>query len=367
MSFPRRICCLALLACCCAASALRAEAKAPAAILPAEFDGWQLHGSLQSGTDPAKLDPTAARVLAEDRFIRYEKATYRQPGRTLTVEAARFNDAEGAYAAFTFYRQPRMRREEIGTLAASDNERVLFFFGDILVDARFDHLTAMSGAQLRDLAARLPQTTGPAAALPTLPGYLPRRGLVPQTARYLMGPEALAALNIDLSPAVVDFSKSPRLLWARVNGEANASAEILLVSYPTPQIAMARLGAFEELAPPAGEEGRGDRAAENILVKRSGPLVALVRGNISRSAAQRLLDGVNYDAEVTWDQRTGLSRRENVGSFVLAAMTLAGILFLISVGAGAVFGLGRWLIPWYRVRHGGQPADDAGIIRLRLR
>jgi len=366
MSLLRRICCLALLALC-AATALGVEAKAPAAILPASFDGWRRSGSPESGSDPAKLDPTSSRVLIEDRFAGYEQATYKQDGRTLLVKAARFADAEGAYAAFTFYRQPLMRREEIGTLAASYNERVLFFSGNILVEARFDRVTAMSGAQLRDLAAALPATRGPAAELPSLPGYLPRRALVAETARYLIGPEALSALNIELSPAVVDFSKSPRLLWAQVNGEATASAEILLIAYPTPQIAMERIGAFQQLLPPAGDAGSGGRAVENIVVKRSGPLVALVRGNIPRAMAKRLLDEVHYDADVTWDAPTGLGRRENVGSFVIAAMTLAGILFLMSVGAGAVFGLGRWLLPWYRGSHGGPAAEDGAIIRLRLK
>ena len=39
-----------------------------------------------------------------------------------------------------------MRTEDIGMLAASLNDRVLFFSGNILVDVQFDHVTAMSGA-----------------------------------------------------------------------------------------------------------------------------------------------------------------------------------------------------------------------------
>ena len=96
---------------------------------------------------------------------------------------------------------------------------------------------------------------------------------MPETARYIIGPETYSALNINLSPGLIDFSKSPELLWARVNGEAPGSAEILLIAYPTPHIAIAKLPAFEQLAPPLGG---GVSAA-----KRSGPIIALVRGNIS--------------------------------------------------------------------------------------
>ena len=351
--------CVALLALFFAAPAVFSQAKRPSAILPDAFAGWELSGAPQLGTDPRKIDSASSNVLKEDRFTDFEVATYKHDDRTLTVKAARFEDAAGAYAAFTFYRQPLMRAEDIGTLAASLNERVLFFSGNILVDVQFDHLTGMSGAQLRELAAHLPEAKGPAAALPTLPTHLPRKQLVPETARYLIGPEAYSALNINLSPELIDFSKSPELLWARVNGEAPGSAEILLVAYPTPHIAIDKLSAYEQLAPPFSG---GTSAA-----KRSGPIIALVRGNISRGDADRILSGVNYDANVTWNENAGQGKRDNIGNVVVAALTLAAILFLISVGAGAVFGFGRIYLPRFRARKAGETRDDGEMIRLDLR
>jgi uncharacterized protein DUF6599 len=327
--------------------------------LPASFAGWELSGTPQLGSDPRKIDSASSGVLSEDRFTGYELATYKREDRTLTIKAARFADAAGAYAAFTFYRQPLMRAEDVGSLAASLNDRVLFFTGNLLVDAQFDHVTGMSGAQLRELASRLPQATGPAAALPTLPNYLPRKQLVPESARYLIGPAAYSALSIDLSPSVIDFSKSPELLWARINGEAPGSAEILLVAYPTPHIAIDKLSALDQLAPPA--------AGETSVVRRSGPIVALVRGNISRREASRILDGVNYDANVTWNENTGQGKRDNIGGIVIAALTLAAVLFVMSIAAGAVFGFGRFLLPRLRAKTGGAAPDDGKMIRLDLR
>jgi hypothetical protein len=363
MNPPYRSLCVALLAMSFATffagPALLAQAKPPSAFLPRAFAGWELSGVPQLGSDPRKIDSTSANVLGEDRFTAFEVATYKRDDRAITVKAAQFQDAAGAYAAFTFYRQPLMRTEDIGMLAASLNDRVLFFSGNVLVDVQFDHVTAMSGAQLRELAAHLPAPTGPAAALPTLPAHLPRQQLVPQSARYLIGPEAFSALNIDLSPGLIDFSKSPELLWARVNGEAPASAEILLIAYPTPHIAIAKLTALEQLAPAYV----GDISA----AKRSGPIIALVRGNISHSDAERILDGVNYDANVTWNENTGLGKRDNIGNVVVAAITLAAILFLVSVGAGAVFGFGRFFLPRFRARKAGETADDGEMIRLDLR
>lgn len=353
---------------------LMAQAKLPAPppILPEAFAGWERSAPVQKGSDPRRLDATSAPVLAEDRFADFEVATYRplesdssgsqaanakDSPRTLTLRAARFADAEGAYAAFTYYRQPRMQREEIGQLAASLNERVLFLQGNLLVDAQFSQLTAMSGTQLRELAGLLPQVTGPASELPTLPGRLPRKAAVPETSHFILGPAGYAALNLDLPPTLVNFDKSPRLLWARLNGDAPASAEILMAEYPTHIIALERLAAFEGLTPAPGT---------TEVVKRTGPILVLVRGQISRRDAERVLASINYDASVTWNQDTGRAKRDNIGGLVVAGLTLAFVLFLISVGLGLMFGFGRVFVPrlWGKKRG---PGDDNGeMIRLDL-
>jgi hypothetical protein len=359
MKSLHRSLCGALLAILFAAPTLFSQAKPAPPILPEAFAGWDLSGAPQTGTDPHKVDNTSSNVLVEDRFTDFEVATYKHDDRTITVKAARFADAEGAYAAFTFYRQPLMRPEEIGTLAASLNERVLFFTGNILVDVQFDHLTAMSGSQLRELALHVPQASGAIAELPTLPTHLPRKQLVPQTTRFLIGPAAYSALNVDLSPGLIDFSKSPKVLWARMNGEAPGSAEILLVAYPTHIIAIDKLSAFEQLPPPT--------SGAISTAKRSGPIIALVRGNISQGDAARILSAVNYDANVTWNENTGQSKRDNIGNVVVAALTLAAVLFLISVGAGAVFGFGRFFLPRLRPRKAGETRDDGKMIHLDLR
>ena len=342
-----------------AAPALFSQAKPAPPILPQAFAGWEISGAPQLGTDPNKIDSASANVLTEDRFTDFEVATYKNGDRTITVKAARFTDAEGAYAAFTFYRQPLMRPEDIGKLAASLNDRVLFFSSNVLVDVQFDHLTAMSGAQLRELSGLLAVAKGAAAELPTLPTYLRDIQVAPGTTRYLIGPAAYSALNIDLSPTLIDFSKSPKVLWARVDGEAPGSAEILLIAYPTHIIAMDKLGGYQQLAPAASTDAS--------VAKRTGPIVAVVRGNISSGAAGRMVSHVNYDANVTWNENAGQSKRDNIGNVVVAALTLAAVLFLISVGAGAVFGFGRFYMPRFRARKAGETRDDGEMIRLDLR
>jgi hypothetical protein len=125
---------------------------------------------VQNSVNPAQADPAYPAVLQEYGFAGSETATYtREDGRKLTLKVAKFNDATGAYGAFTFYRQPAMKSEQIGTKAASATDRILFFRSNLLVDANFDRVTAMSAAELRELASMLPAASGSADNLPTLP------------------------------------------------------------------------------------------------------------------------------------------------------------------------------------------------------
>ncbi len=154
--------------------AFAADSPAPASVLPDQFGGWQVSGPVTKSADPFVADPANAAVLKEYGFQRFEKAEYTSDdGRKLVIKAAVFEDASGAYGAFTYYQTPAMLEEKIGEQAGSLNNRVLFFQGNVLVDALFDKLSAMSAAELRELAGLLPQPSGSAGKLPTLRNYLP--------------------------------------------------------------------------------------------------------------------------------------------------------------------------------------------------
>src|SRR5437016_2035812 len=90
-----------------------AQSKSPAGPLPASFSGWHLESkSVKTTADPAAADPTDAAVLKQYGFTDLETATYTRSGRTMQIKAARFNDATGAFGAFTYYVQPQMQVEK---------------------------------------------------------------------------------------------------------------------------------------------------------------------------------------------------------------------------------------------------------------
>jgi len=324
--------------------------------LPSSFNGWQKdHGALVS-SDPASADAAEAAVLKEYGFSGAELATYTRDDRKMRVKAARFNDASGAYGAFTYYQQPQMQTEKIGDEGASNSTRILFYRGNFLVDVSLDRLTAMSGADLRALADTLPPIHGDIANLPNLPGNLPKKLYIPHTARYITGPVALEHLGIPIPPALVDFNSSAEVVEAKYRstwGEAN----LVLISYPTPQIAALKLRSLQDAALPGGP----------FYFKRTGPIVVAINGNIPADEAQELLATVNYDAEVTMNQPTKLNPKENIGNLIVGIFVLVGFIVLLALIFGFAFGGIRILTKKLFPDKVFDRPEDVEIIRLNLK
>ncbi len=340
-----------------AATCVALAQQPDSAFLPQTFAGWEKAADDRAGTDPAIVDQANPAVLKEYGFQGFETATYKKEDRILKLKAARFQDATGAYGAFTFYRTSQMLTERIGTMAASANERVLFFRDNILIDAVFDRVTAMSAGELRDLAAALPSAKGTAANLPTLPNYLPREQLLTNSVKYVVGPIAFQSINAPLAAEQIDFSVSPEVILAQYNVDRN-SAQMVLVGYPTPQIAGEKLKAIEAAKP--GHEGT------TIVAKRTGPLLAVVEGTVSEGEAKTIAARVHYEADVTWNENTGLSKRDNIGNLIVAAFMLIGIILLISLGTGVLFGFFRVALARLFPGRYAKKAEEADFIRLHL-
>ena len=299
-------------------------------ILPKTFAGWTIKGTPQISKDPAAADPSNAALLKEYGFTDLESATYtRDDGRTLKVKAARFDDASGAYGAFTFYKTPEMLTQDIGDQAFSLNNRVLFFRGDTLVDANFERLSMMSAAELRELASDLPRTGGTSANLPSLPNYLPKRGLNTSTSNYIVGPVGLQQVHAPVPAALVDFSKGAEVVTAEYSINATPST-LMLIGYPTPQIAAAQSDAIDKAR-------QSHQLSSDITTRRTGPIVAVLASATTEQNAKAFLDQVNYDADITWNQDTGSNNR-NVGHMVLGGIMLATVLCVIAIVASIAFG-----------------------------
>ena len=333
------------------------QAKGTSGVLPQTFNGWQLESkSVKTSADPAMADPTDAVVLKEYGFSDVENATYTRNGRSMQIKAARFNDATGAFGAFTYYLQPQMQIEKIGDRGGSSNARILFFKGNILVDVTLEHLTAMSAADLRALADVLPRPKGNIGTLPTLPGNLPSQSLLQNTSRYIVGPEALTRLGAPIPAQLIDFSKGPEVTFGKYRS-SQGEAYVTLIGYPTPQIAKERMAAMQAAALSNGP----------FYFKRTGPFLVAVSGNIPPDEAQSLLASVNYDADVTWNQPTKPKPVENRAGFIVALILLCVMMVLAALVFGFAFGGLRILANRVFPNRVFSRNESAKIIRLDLK
>jgi NAD/NADP transhydrogenase beta subunit len=95
------------------------------------------------------------------------------------------------------------------------------------------------------------------------------------------------------------------------------------------------------------------------VVKRTGPLVAVVTGAQDQAAAEKLLANLQYEANAAWSAPIPLIiRPQTAGQIVLGAITLAGIIIAFCFLSGLIFGATKIL----RQKFG--PSDAGGAMIL---
>jgi hypothetical protein len=335
---------------------------ADAPILPKVFAGWQQDPtSVKSSNNPSDIDAANASVLKEFGFTELQSAIYtKDSGRKLSLRAARFSDATGAYGAYALYSQPGMQTEDIGRHGESAGDRVLFMQGNILVEAKLDRVNVMSAAEMRELAGDLPQPAANLAQPPALPRWLPQSGFIQHSVKFALGPKSYDQIGAPLPASTIDFSKSPEMLTALYKSDTG-NAKLTLISYPTPQIAGVQLRTIETDHANLQSSGAGE-----FQIKRTGPILAIVSG-VSPSDARSLLASVNYEAEVTYNEPTFLSKKDNIGNLIVAIFGLVGLILAVALVFGLAFGGLRVLLKrLYPDRFADRP-EDASLISLNLR
>ena len=269
-----------------------------------------------------------------------ETAVYQNAAATFTVTAWQFQDTTGSLAAFDWQRPAGTMPSMAAKLAAEMPDSLLLVHGNYL----------LSFAGYKPSKEELDSLTGSLrnvdfTVLPALPGYLPSDGLAPNSERYILGPVSLQKFAPGIPPSLAAFHFGAEAQLG-VFHSPKGDAQMVIFNYPTPQIAMQRIGEFQNLT--------------GALAKRSGPLVALVLAPPDPDYAEKLLSQVRYQAQVTLDEYVP-TRRDNIGDLVINAFVLIGILLAFSLVSG--FALGGFRALRRHSRH-GEEAD--AMITLHL-
>src|SRR6202521_906742 len=242
-----------------------------------------------------------------------------------------------------------MGEEIIGRQAAFLNNRVLFYQGNVLVDAVFDRMSVMSASQLRQLAGLLPQAEGNKGNPPSLPTYLPKSAFQKifekNTTKYILGPSPLHAVGSPLPASMVDFKSGAEVVIGKYAAAAG-DATLMLIEYPTPQIASERLRQIEA-SHQVPQQQPGVATILDVgpfFDTRTGPIIVIAAGPLSKSEARSLMSSISYEADVTWNENTYVSKKDNLANFLFNAIVLCGIVVGLALVAGVAFGGLRILI-----------------------
>jgi hypothetical protein len=282
--------------------------------------------------------PSSDQAIWDEYGLREsETAQYEGDGQKFTATAYRLQDPTGALGVFDWLRSADSKPSALGKLAVETPAGTLLVHGNYVL--RFDAFHP-SSPFLTTLIGGLKQVDN--SALPTLMGYLPTQDLAPNSERYVEGPAALQKFDPGIPPSAAAFHLSAEAQIGSFQAPGG-DLKLAIFSYPTPQIAREQTGRFQQIS--------------GAMVKRSGPMVAVILSPANQDAAEKLLSLIRYQADVTLDERV-TTRRDNIGNLVINAFVLIGILLVFTVVGGLAFGSVRAFL-----RRGGRgEAADAMIV-----
>ena len=330
-----------LVVACCLAAAVAASAQAHEPLLPEQLEKAQRLGAMRvtaPGLERLTGEPVAA-ILREYGAVGAEQAEYLRGANRFRVTLHVMHDRSGAYGAFTFLRGPNPGLG-LGEGGALGPDSAIFYQGTYLVVADNQASPSVLRALARALAERDPEQS----SLPLLPDYLPEQGLIPRSDMYILGPITLGRVAPLEQGDWAGFAYGAEVEAARYRigspKSGSSEATLLLLSYPTPQIARARLADFHRLL---NLNGQGGGSGPPVFAKRKSTLVVLVQGAQSAEEADKLIDSVRFQQEISWSEPTPVDDKEVI-SGLIGIFLGTGSIVIVTLGLGLAFGAARLLL-----------------------
>jgi hypothetical protein len=165
--------------------------------------------------------------------------------------------------------------------------------------------------------------------LPALPGFLPKDGLIPNSERYVVGPVSLQRFEPRIPPSLAAFHLSAEAQLAKYQS-SKGPMTLVVFEYPTPNMARDKSQEFQGIP--------------GAVVKRAGPLLAVIIQPPDADAAERVLGQLRYEAKLTENQKIPKDESKGIARLILNIFVASGILIGLSVLLGVAFGGSRVLL-----------------------
>jgi len=300
--------------------------SAQQSVLPDAFGSWRIASCVDLPEHPA---------LSQEAGMReFRGCEFSSGKQKVGIWAGRYRDPSSAYEVYTSLLRPTMSPSTIGRFTAVDSKGLLILAGNIVVGV--EQPRNVSTKDLQELASVVAARSDK-TPLPPIREYLPREDLVNATQRYALGPaglraaaDALGKPEIAALANALGFGQGAEAMLAQYH-RGRDSGVLLLIDYPTPQLAELHSHHLQTALPEDAKKGA-------TPIERKGSLLAIVIAPSSPTYAQSLRDGVNYQTQVTWNEPSQTATDPPWAVVLYRIFVGTGVFMVMAVAFGVAFG-----------------------------
>jgi hypothetical protein len=313
-------------------------------LLPDQFGAWQAEApsKIISGQNLYAGIGVELRtdILRESGLTRIEERTYRSGERELSLRLDVFKDPTGAYQYFTQSTSPSHQKSALGDEAAFDANGGKVLVGNfVVVTGPSPNLKPGDLAGLdKDLQAKADHKP-----YPPLKTYVPGKDQIYGTQKYALGPagfhyalEQLQQGSFSELEKEVGFNSGVETMLAKYQSGRD-SGVLVLLEYPTPQLAEQHLHHLEKALPAAAIKA-------GVNVERKASMLSLVLDGSSKEYAQKLRETVDYETQVTWNESSHTATDPPIVVVLVKIIVFTMAFMGVALGMGILYGGLRILI-----------------------
>lgn len=341
------------------ALAAAAPSRAQELILPGHFANWSGQPNAEAYENEAPI--SWLNLWKEVGRNTGEFCEYTSGDKKLDVGLQKYRDPSSAYEAYTAYITPEMHPSTVGGPSAIDDKDLFVLSGSFILDIRQQQNASTADLQqLLEIVSRKADHS----PLPPIRGYL-ADGFSDGTQRYALGPaglqNALNALHRTEYAALVPeagFQSGAEAMLGEYR-KGRDSAVLLLIEYPTPQLAGLHAKHLERAL-------AADTKLAQTRIERRGSLLTLVLAPTSASYGDALQQAVNFETAVTWNEPTHTITDPPLTTTIAKIILATFLLMVIAVVLGIAFGGVRLLTKIFFPGKVFDRPDQLDVLQLGL-
>jgi hypothetical protein len=293
--------------------------------LPKQFRDWK-----QTSCSAKPPEFLFGKEAGEREF---SACQYKSEENAIGIWAGRYHDPSSAFEVYTSRLRPGMVPTNLGQVSAFDKGGVVILVGTLVLSSTANVSREDLGALVEAVEAG--SEKGP---LPPIRTYLPKTGRLLGSERYALGPEAMRAAleGLGQSSAAIlteaaGFSSGAEAIVAKYSSQGKDGGVLLLLEYPTPQLAEQHIHHLDEVLPAAAKEA-------GTLIERKGSLLSMVLSPSSPEYAKILRTAADYETQVTWNEASQVATDPPITSIMVKIFIGTGIFMVAAVVLGIAFG-----------------------------